>query len=128
MTHPAILEALLSLLITCAGFAIPFVVRAVVRWFETKTRIDVSDAREAAIERAIARAIAWAEEQGHKALKAKISDESTNGSMPVEATSDGKLRAAVDVAKGELAAHDIDIDESEIKRLVESYVNLRRMN
>lgn len=61
-----ILGALVTVLVAVISALTPLLVRAAVKYIETKMKIDLSDAQEAALTRAATDAVAWVEEQSRK--------------------------------------------------------------
>lgn len=114
-------EALVSVIVSIA-FAVltPMAVlllRRAIKWFETKTNIDISDDTEKKLEEFARMGIHYAEEQAHKALK--------NGAPPM--SGDEKKIQALEFMKSRLNDSRVAaVAGDALEKSLEAYLNTKR--
>lgn len=120
-----LVDAALTAVTSVLLIAVPLLTRAALRWVEVKTNIDLSDAEEAAIQKAARDAANWAEEQGHKALRSAAMSDS---GRPSAATAPTKMATALTIAREDLNARKISISDEQLARAIEIAVRNMRSN
>ncbi|MEW6587265.1 MAG: hypothetical protein AB1442_16860 [Nitrospirota bacterium] len=111
-----IIEHVLPIVISIVTPVLVYLLLRGIRYLEAKLVVDVSEGTEVALKEVLLRAIAFAEEQGMKAIKSGGKMESAK-----------KLDAALEFAVGEIKRMGLaEMTAGELTRLIEAMLNRQR--
>ena len=110
-----ILDALIPLIGMVLGPILLMLIKRGLDAFEKKTNLEVSESQRKLLEELVDKAIAYAEEQARKALKA---EEAMEGNA--------KLDAAIDFVKSAAKALGLDLADIDVAAMIEAKLNTKR--